>query len=225
LGSVAKFDFCDEIEKLSPIKSMTYVATNSSKTKLCDRTEGSITLALISYLTEKYFGRKFAMNNNSLKFHAFSMMGAFILLITSTASQATGWACTHGHAGNIEFINNVSTLNRVHIGWGLDFTQNPGVGNWIHFAPPSIHPSASRYIALQFWTGSADAIVQSVDVFNLVDKVKSFPLNLSNGWYTKVLDMGAPIPFTALGISVQVGAGVESMSHRFVFTGACAYIE
>jgi hypothetical protein len=31
-GSVAKFDFCGEIEKLSPINSMSYVVTNSSKT-------------------------------------------------------------------------------------------------------------------------------------------------------------------------------------------------
>jgi len=142
-------------------------------------------------------------------------------------AQAQGyWSCTHGSGGNIEYINRVDTLDRVHIGWGLDFNQSPGLINWIHFAVPSVHLATSRYVALQFWTGSADAIVNKVHVYNLASKIKTFEgLGLSSGWHTKVFDMGSDFPITAIGISVEVGAGVESMSHRFLFTGACAYLE
>jgi len=93
-----------------------------------------------------------------------------------------------------------------------------------------VHGTTSRYIALQFYTGSPDAIVKKVHVYNLATKVKTFEgtaggLNVSNGWYLKVLDMGSDISFSAIGISVEVAAGVEMMSHRFLFTGACALID
>jgi hypothetical protein len=147
------------------------------------------------------------------------------------SAQAQGyWSCTHGNAANIEYIDRVATTDRVHLGWGLDFTQKPGLYNWVHFAVPTVHGATSRYVALQFYTYSADAIVDKVHVYNLLNKVKSFEgaadgLGLSDGWYTPVLDMGSDIPVSAVGISVEVGAGVESMSHRFIFTGACAFIE
>jgi hypothetical protein len=150
----------------------------------------------------------------------------FMLSVCANAQAQGEWYCTHGNAGNIEYINRVDTLDRVHIGWGLDFQQKSGLTNWIHFAVPTIHQLTSRYIALEFYTGSVDAIVEQVDVYNLSQKVKSFnDLDLAGGWFLEVLDMGSDIPFSAVGISVKVGAGVEMMSHRFLFTGACAYLE
>jgi hypothetical protein len=149
-----------------------------------------------------------------------------MLLVSANAQAQSEWYCTHGNAGNIEYIDRVETLDRVHIGWGLDFLQKPGLINWVHFAVPTIHGLTSRYIALEFYTGSVDAIVEQVDVYNLSTKVKSFnDLDLADGWFLEVLDMGSDIPFSAVGISVKVGAGVEMMSHRFLFTGACASLE
>lgn len=165
------------------------------------------------------------MNNNTNKFYVPSLVFAFFILIFSTASQAEAWSCTHGQSGNIEKINNVQSLNRVHIGWGLDFEQKPGLDNWIHFAPPTFHGSYARFIAIQFWLGSIDADLIAIDVYNLANKINHFPLpDQAEGWNTKILDLGSNIPVTAINIAVNIGAGVESMSHRFLFTGACVYL-
>jgi hypothetical protein len=42
MGSVAKFDFCGEIEKLSPINSMSYMVTNSSKTNFATEQKSTL---------------------------------------------------------------------------------------------------------------------------------------------------------------------------------------
>ena len=118
--------------------------------------------------------------------------------------------------------------DRTRFGWGLDITQSSGLGNWIHFAVPSVHGWSAQYIALKFYTGSVDAIVNRVDVWNLNDREyisPDFSWTGDGEWFVKVVDMGAPVDFSALGISVRIGAGVEMMSHRFIFAGACAYLE
>ena len=153
-----------------------------------------------------------------------------VMLVTlpfSSATQAQGvWSCTHGLDGEIEYEGNIVPAARTRAGWGLDFTQKSGEANWIHFAPPSIHLTKARYVALKFWTGSADAWVDQLHVYNLNAKVyEDNDVDLSNGWYIEVFDMGSLKDFSALGISVRVAAGVEMMSHRFVFAGACAYLE
>lgn len=141
-------------------------------------------------------------------------------------AQGAAWSCIHGHSGNFEFPNHVVTLTQTHIGFGLDFEQKPGLHNWIHFAPPSVLRQNVRYIGLQFWTGSTDAIVDKVHVYSLGNRVKEFNnLGWSDGWHTEVLDLGSDLPFDAIGISVEVDAGIETKSHAFLFTGACAYID
>ena len=154
-----------------------------------------------------------------------------VLLATltfSSAVQAQGiWSCTHGQSGHIEYEGNIEPAARTRAGWGLDFTQKSGLANWIHFAVPSVHLTSSRWVALKVYTGSVDAWVDKVHVYDLNNKVFDFDdVDLSDGWYVEVFDMGdPPIPFSALGISVRVAAGVEMMSHRVIFAGACAYLE
>lgn len=162
------------------------------------------------------------MNARILQF-----IGVFVLSLFSVATQAEGWACTHGQTANIEYIDRVETLDRVHIGWGLDFDQKPGLYNWIHISPPSVHGAFARYVALQFWLGSIDADVNKVHVYNLGEKIKSFDdlPGYSQGWHTEVFDLGSDLPISAVNLAVEIGAGVESMSHQFVFTGACVYLK
>lgn len=153
------------------------------------------------------------------------LLCSIAMLFLATPVRAVEWSCTHGHTGNIEYIDRVHTLDRVHIGWGLDFVQSSGLLNWVHFAPPSIFGQKTRYVAIQFSTGSVDAFIDSVHVYDLGTRVKQFnDLGLSGGLQTKILDLGSDMTFAALGISVEVKAGVESMSHRVIFTGACASI-
>jgi hypothetical protein len=163
--------------------------------------------------------------DKSYKSQVSCLLCALVMLVFSTTSLAAGWSCTHGQSGNIEKINNVQTLDRVHLGWGLDFNQKPGLDNWVHFAPPTIHNSVARFIAIQFWLGSIDADVNAIHVYNLGAKIGEFELaDQASGWHTSVFDLGSDIPVSAVNVSVNIGAGVESMSHRFVFTGACVYL-
>ena len=157
------------------------------------------------------------------------------LLVTlpfSSATQAQGvWSCTHGNAGEIEYRGRIvptpaAPNDRTHIGWGLDFVPKSGSDNWIHFAVPSIHLTKARYVALKFRTYSADVWVDKVHVYNLDSKVyEDNDVDLSGGWHVEVFEMDSLKDFSALGISVNVKAGVEMMSHRVVFAGACAYLE
>ncbi|MGB5831817.1 MAG: hypothetical protein WBG92_07490 [Thiohalocapsa sp.] len=154
----------------------------------------------------------------------YRLLFALVALMCCSAVQAEDarWSCTHGQDGNIEYGASIQAAASDRAGWGLDFTQQSGLKNWVHFAVPSVHGASVRHVALRFWTGSADAFVDKVHVYNLEAKVKEFEdLGWSGGWLTKTLDLGAPAPISALGISVEIAAGVEAMSHRFVFSGAC----
>jgi len=154
-----------------------------------------------------------------------AMFFSIALLLLSGTAQAVQWSCVHGSSGHIEFLDRVATLDRNHIGWGLDFTLSSVLLKLVHFAPPTILQQRTRYIALQFQTGSADAFIDSVHVYNLGTKVKEFDdLGWSGALQAQVLDLGSDMPFVAVGISVEVKAGVESMSHNIIFTGACASV-
>jgi hypothetical protein len=147
------------------------------------------------------------------------------LVLCASTAQGGVWSCTHGQSGNIEYPDRLVAAARNRTGQGLDFTQKPDDGNWVQFAPPSVLGNTVRYIGLQFWTGSADAIVDYVHVYDLGEKVYSFDgLGWSNGWHTQVLDLGSDVSFNAIGISVGVSTGAAATSHRFIFTGACAFV-
>jgi hypothetical protein len=133
----------------------------------------------------------------------------------------TGWMFSHGNATHIETPANCTYQ---YFGWGLDLTQKSGLMNWIHMTVPTPNGdlAQAQYIRLKFYTGSADAVVSQIDVYNGNTKVKTIgPLSLSNGWKDLSFDLGSKLNFSrGMGISIKIGAGVESMNHRFIFSAA-----
>ena len=138
-----------------------------------------------------------------------------IILVFSTYCLSAETVTVHGHSGHIEYKDRVDG-DRQFLGWGLDFNQSPGLGNWIHYSLPVPLFSEVRYIALRFQTGSIDVSITTVDIFDGSTRIfRDDGLNLSGDkqWY--LVDMGeAKLIDEALGVSIEVGAGVEMMSHR-----------
>jgi hypothetical protein len=115
--------------------------------------------------------------------------------------------------------------DNVYFGWGTDVDLKPGLSNWVQLAIPTPGnlSQGARYIRLRFYTGSVDAFVSDIHIWNGEEKVKEFAGNWSNGWKTVTLDLGAVTSFSkGLGVSIQIKAGVENLSHRFIFAGAGA---
>lgn len=154
------------------------------------------------------------------------LCGAMIMLLSWTVPASAIIMCAHGHSGHIEDESKL-TLGKVYYGWGLDFTQVSGSLNWTHFSIPTVFEEKTRYIAIRFATGSADAYISAVAVWNGPTFImETPPLN----WYTtnitttdvKVIDLGSDVMFESLGISVATTAGIGGASHRFMFHTVCA---
>jgi hypothetical protein len=149
------------------------------------------------------------------------------LLVVAVMLSGTAyaeWMFAQGNVGEIEYPANCTYKN---FGWGLDITQKSGNWNWIHLPVPTKAGGTwgARYIRLKFYTGSADATVTEIHVYNGNTKVKTFlGLNISNGYKDLQFDLGSKMKFNrGMGISFRIGAGVESlMSHRFMFHAAGA---
>jgi len=147
------------------------------------------------------------------------------LLLAFSSSTLAAWYYTQGTSGHIEWKANIAAAARDRAGWGLDFSLRSGRRNWVHFAVPTLGNwnKGARYIKLKFYTGSVDADVTDIHVYNGSVKVFTKAVNYSNGWRTVTIDMGSKKRFTrGLGISIGIAAGVESMSHRFMFSSAGA---
>nr|WP_321467691.1 hypothetical protein [uncultured Desulfobulbus sp.] len=143
----------------------------------------------------------------------------------SGPALASQWMMAHGNAAVIEYPSNCSYH---YYGWGLDLTQNSGQWNWIHIPIPTKYWGAkARYLLLKFYRGSADALVSQIDVYNGNEKVKVFTtVSSSVGWNSKIFDLGSLMTFSrGCSVSIKIGAGVESMSHRFIFSTAGAKFE
>jgi hypothetical protein len=147
-----------------------------------------------------------------------------VALGISMGAQAQVWSCIQGTSGHIEYEGNIQPASRTRPGWGLDFEAKPGVSNWVQFAIPTVYPSYVRYVGMLFKTGSPDAWIDEVHVYNLNNKVVEFvDLDWSGDYQVQLLDMGEPpIPSAALNVSIRIAAGVEMMSHKFVFSAVCA---
>ena len=153
-----------------------------------------------------------------------SLRAGLLLLATLVYSglsfgQEFGTIVTvHGHNGHVEYADRVES-DREFLGWGLDFEQSPGLWNWIHYALPVPWGRSTRYVAVRYETGSIDAFISDIHVYDGGTKIyEEADINLSEGpaWY--VIDMGEHMFIDeALGVSIRVAAGVESMSHRVIF--------
>lgn len=151
-------------------------------------------------------------------------LGLAIVMVSPVGAE---WYWTHGNSATIQdkTVTDYWAGNSFEYGWGLDIRQKPGTSNWVHFAVPTLGNTnkGARYIRLRFWTGSADAFVSDVHVWNGETKVKEFTGPWSGGWQTVTLDLGSVVSFTkGMGVSMKINAGVESMNHRFQISGAGA---
>lgn len=167
--------------------------------------------------------RKIVRNIRLVLFTSLSL-GAMLAL--SGPVYAQQWSWTHGNGGVVQDQSLISP-GVFHLGWGLDFVQSGGRSNWVHFAIPTVGSGENgvQFIGLKFSTGSADAAVTQIDVY---DGDINFQ-TITGRWtgYNDIqLDLGQVWQLQrGLGISIGIGAGVESMSHQFQFMSAGALFE
>jgi hypothetical protein len=161
----------------------------------------------------------------------FLLTVSFVFLISFTlpgvALGESDTVCVHGHSARVEDENLLNFFKPKYYGWGLDFDLYPGQSTWVHFSIP-VHGSLNRalVIAINFKTGSSDAIVDRIDIWSAGNKVTQFDVPNTWGYQNLVLPLGTisdPIEVESLGISVRVKAGYKTqMSHNFKFYKACA---
>ncbi len=144
----------------------------------------------------------------------------FISLVMAGACLAGSITAVHGHSGDIEFMDRVGSTDRQKLGWGLDFIQNPGGVNWIHYSIPTIPFTKTRYLLVYYETGipgeTADSIITQFHVYDGPTKIyQNTSVNLTGGPNFFIIDIGEYKTISwGLGLSMEVGAGVEMMSHR-----------
>jgi len=141
-------------------------------------------------------------------------------LLMAGASFAGSIVAVHGHSGDIEYMDHVASTDRLKVGWGLDFEQNPGTWNWLQYSIPTTPLTKTRYLLVRFETGitgeTADSVITQFHVFDGETRIyQQSSLNLTGGPQYALIDMGEDKTIEwALGLSIEVAAGVESMSHR-----------
>jgi hypothetical protein len=147
------------------------------------------------------------------------------ILGASNAFSAGNVVRVHGHSGHIEYQDRVQS-DRQFLGWGLQFTQSSGQYNWIHYSIPVQRHNKVRYIGIFFETGSIDIGITTLDVYDGDTRIyRKSGLNLSGGkqWY--ILDMGSFQTINkGLGLSIEVGAGVEQMSTVMIIYSVAAVL-
>jgi hypothetical protein len=172
-----------------------------------------------------------------LKLSGMGVLGgaAVTTLAPGPAQAATGprisyasWI--HGHSMQIEYPDRIAYQRRT--GMSFDIEGKPGTDNWFHFAIPT--PVIIDDVRLQvdsvllcFWTGSIDAFVQHVHVYDGRYRIAKFDdINLSEDQPSVRLTLpGAPQMLQGLGISLGVGFGVEMMPHNMEFYSAgCDFV-
>ena len=136
----------------------------------------------------------------------------------------------HGRTMQIEYPDRIAREDR--IGWCAFVEGKPGTINWFHFAIPT--PVIINDVRLQidsvlliFKTGSVDAVVRDVHVYDGPWRIAVFDLiNLTGDQpLVRLVLPGTPAVGQGLGISVGVGFGVEMMDHTMEFYSAgCDFV-
>ncbi len=187
-------------------------------------------------MKEQVVGRE-TNRREMLKLSGMGMLGgAAINALTSRTAQAAvepgisyaSWI--HGHSMQIEYPDRIANQRRT--GMSFDIEGIPGTDNWFHFAVPTpviindIRMQAHQ-VMLCFKTGSIDAFLRDVHVYDGVTRIAEFnDINLSKDQpFVSLVLPGAPLMWQALGISLGVGFGVEMMDHKMEFYAAgCDFV-
>ena len=150
------------------------------------------------------------------------------LAFASPAWADYQWTFTHGTTGRIQAPASYSGTT---YGWGLDFNLNSTYA-WVHFAVPSTTYSYNnfygaakqwkvRYLRLKFVTGSSDIRVTKIHVYDGNILFKVIDKTFATGWYGSndlLVDLGQLWNiYRALGVTIEVDRGVESVSHNVKF--------
>lgn len=143
----------------------------------------------------------------------------FLSVVMAGTCLAGSIIAVHGHSGDIEYMDRVASTDRQKVGSGLYFTQKSGTVNWIHYSIPTIPFTKTRYILVRYETGipgeTADSVIRKFHVYDGETKIyENNSANLTGGPDYTVIDMGEDKTISwGLGLSMEVGAGVEMMSH------------
>lgn len=139
---------------------------------------------------------------------------------------------SHGHSMQIEYPERLSSIQRA--GFYTKIIGKSSTRNWFHFAIPTpviVNNQRLRVgsVLIRFKTGSGDAFINAVHVYDGERKIASFDnLNLSPKQFeTKrfKIPKNPKIKF-GLGISIGVSFGVESMPHNMKFSSAgCDFLD
>lgn len=134
---------------------------------------------------------------------------------------------THGHSMQIEHPDRIENVWRA--GFYIRVDGKPGTDNWFHFAIPTIailNSSVQRVysVELRFMTGSPDAIVGHVHVYDGEKRIAAHnDVNLTGEKRDRSFDVpNTPRVAWGLGISIGVRFGNRNMSHRMEFISAGA---
>jgi hypothetical protein len=149
---------------------------------------------------------------------------AGVLMIVSLAMAgaclAAGIVAVHGNSGHIEYLDNVANPEHNYLGWGLDIEQKSGLHNWLHYSIPTVPFTKTRYLLVRYETGitgeTADSIITNLHVFDGETRIyQNDSVALTGGPAYTIIDMGEDKTISwGLGLTIGIGAGVESMSHR-----------
>jgi hypothetical protein len=150
-----------------------------------------------------------------------------VSLVTAGACMAGGIVAVHGHSGQIVLLNNLANTNQYYLGWGLDLDQKPGLANWLHYSIPTIPFTKTRYLLVRYQTGipgsTADSMISHLHVFDGETRIYATDVNLTGGPAYALIDMGEDKTISwGLGLTIGIGAGVESMNHRMRIFAAWA---
>jgi hypothetical protein len=131
----------------------------------------------------------------------------------------------HGHNMQIEYPDRIPYQRRT--GMSFDLEGKPGTDNWFHFAIPTpviVNDMRLRadVVMLRFRTGSVDAFVQHVHVYDGEMRIAvhdNIYLSKEN-MFVRLVVPDRPLVQWGLGISLGVGFGVEMMDHHMEFIAA-----
>jgi hypothetical protein len=159
-----------------------------------------------------------------------TLAGVFMIvfLIMAGACVAGGIVAVHGHSGSVELPSNVSNTDQQKMGWGLDLDQKPGLTNWLHYSIPTAPFTKTRYLLVRYETGitgnTADSMITAFHVFDGGTRIyQDNSVVLTGGPAYALIDMGEDKTISwGLGLTIRIGAGVESMSHRMRIYAAWA---
>jgi len=158
----------------------------------------------------------------SVRFVQIAMLAGvlgIVSLVMTGACLAGSIVAVHGHSGNIEYQDRVLNTDRQKLGWGLDIEQKPGLYNWLHYSIPTVPLTKTRYLLVRYQTGipgeTADSMITSLHVYDGENLIYfKDGLSLTGGPAITVIDMEEEKTISwGLGLSIGIGAGVESMSH------------